>query len=69
MGNYTLLGSVGGNIFLEFFYSGPHSLRSRMHTPIMGMERHLQAQIHDRLQSKAVAGMQPPLPGPCNQLL
>jgi len=31
MGNYTLLGSVGGNIFLEFFYSGPHSLRSRMH--------------------------------------
>jgi hypothetical protein len=31
MGNYNLLGSVGENILLEFFYSGPHSLRSRMH--------------------------------------
>ena len=31
MGNYTLLGYVGGNIALEFFYSGPHSLLSRMH--------------------------------------
>jgi hypothetical protein len=31
MGNYSLLGYVYGNIALEFFYSGPHSLRSRMH--------------------------------------
>ena len=31
MGNYSLLGYVGGNIALEFLYSGPHSLRSRMH--------------------------------------
>jgi len=31
MGNYTLLENVGGNIALEFFYSGPHSLISRMH--------------------------------------
>lgn len=31
MGNYNLLGSVGENILLEFFYSGPHSLISRMH--------------------------------------
>jgi hypothetical protein len=31
MGNYNLLGSVGQNILLEFFYSGPHSLLSRMH--------------------------------------
>lgn len=31
MGNYTMLGYVGGNIALEFFYSGPHSLLSRMH--------------------------------------
>jgi len=31
MGNYTMLGYVGGNIALEFFYSGPHSLPSRMH--------------------------------------
>ena len=31
MGNYTMLGYVGGNIGLEFFYSGPHSLLSRMH--------------------------------------
>jgi hypothetical protein len=31
MGNYTLLGYVGANIALEFFYSGPHSLLSRMH--------------------------------------
>ena len=31
MGNYTLLGYVGGNIALEFLYSGPHSLLHRMH--------------------------------------
>jgi hypothetical protein len=31
MGNYTVLGYVGGNIALEFLYSGPHSLLSRMH--------------------------------------
>jgi hypothetical protein len=30
-GNYTMLGYVGGNIALEFFYSGPHSLLHRMH--------------------------------------
>lgn len=31
MGNYNLLGDLGENILLEFFYSGPHSLLSRMH--------------------------------------
>jgi hypothetical protein len=31
MGNYNLLISAGQNILLEFFYSGPHSLLSRMH--------------------------------------
>jgi hypothetical protein len=31
MGNYTMLGYVGGNIGLEFLYSGPHSMLSRMH--------------------------------------
>jgi hypothetical protein len=31
MGNYNLLGSVGENLWLEFFYSGPHSLLTRMH--------------------------------------
>ena len=31
MGNYSLLGSVGANIVLEFLYGGPHSLISRMH--------------------------------------
>lgn len=31
MGNYTVLGYVGGNIALEFLYGGPHSLLSRMH--------------------------------------
>jgi len=31
MGNYSLLWYVGGNIALEFLYSGPHSLLSRMH--------------------------------------
>jgi hypothetical protein len=31
MGNYSLLGYVGGNIGLEFFYSGPHSLLARIH--------------------------------------
>jgi hypothetical protein len=31
LGNYNLLEDVGENILLEFFYSGPHSLLSRMH--------------------------------------
>jgi hypothetical protein len=31
MGNYSLLGYVGENVALEFFYSGPHSLLHRMH--------------------------------------
>jgi hypothetical protein len=31
MGNFTMLGNVGGNIALEFLYDGPHSLLSRMH--------------------------------------
>jgi hypothetical protein len=31
MGNYTMLWYMGGNIGLEFFYSGPHSLLSRVH--------------------------------------
>jgi len=31
MGNYSLLGYMGGNIALEFLYRGPHSWRSRMH--------------------------------------
>jgi hypothetical protein len=31
MGNYNLLAYAGGNIALEFFYSGPHSLAARMH--------------------------------------
>ncbi|MGA2696671.1 MAG: hypothetical protein ABSE92_11455 [Terriglobales bacterium] len=31
MGNYSLLGYIGGNIALEFLYSGPHSMLSRMH--------------------------------------
>lgn len=31
LGNYSLLLYAAGNISLEFFYSGPHSLLSRMH--------------------------------------
>ncbi len=31
MGNYSLLGYVAGNVALEFLYSGPHSLFTRMH--------------------------------------
>jgi len=31
IGNYNLLAYMGENIALEFFYSGPHSLLSRMH--------------------------------------
>lgn len=31
MGNYSMLGYIGGNVALEFFYSGPHSLLTRMH--------------------------------------
>jgi hypothetical protein len=30
MGNYALLGFVGGNVALEFIYGGPHTLMSRM---------------------------------------
>jgi hypothetical protein len=45
MGNYTMLGYVGGNLALEFLYSGPHSLLSRTHlgngpsTPSAGSNR------------------------------
>jgi hypothetical protein len=44
-GNYNLLATMGGNIALEFFYSGPHSLLHRMHlnnahgSPIQGPNR------------------------------
>jgi len=31
IGNYNLLVYAGGNLALEFFYSGPHSLLGRMH--------------------------------------
>jgi hypothetical protein len=31
MGNYSLLGYIWSNIALEFFYSGPHPLLTRMH--------------------------------------
>jgi hypothetical protein len=31
MGNYTMLGYVGGNIAMEFLYRGPNSLLHRMH--------------------------------------
>jgi hypothetical protein len=31
IGNYTMLAQMGGNIGLEFIYSGPHSLLSRLH--------------------------------------
>ena len=31
LGNYSLLFYMGGNVALEFLYSGPHSLLSRMH--------------------------------------
>jgi hypothetical protein len=31
MGNYSLLGYVGGNIAIEFLFSGPHSWLSRVH--------------------------------------
>jgi len=31
MGNYSLLAYAGGNVGLEFLYSGPHSWLSRMH--------------------------------------
>ena len=45
MGNYSLLSYMGGNIALEFFYSGPHALISRMHlnnahgSPMQGPNR------------------------------
>jgi hypothetical protein len=31
MGNYNLLVMAGGNVGMEFFYRGPHSLLSRLH--------------------------------------
>lgn len=45
MGNYSLLEYMGGNIALEFLYSGPHALLSRLHlnnthgSPIQGPNR------------------------------
>ena len=45
IGNYSLLAYAGENISLEFFYSGPHSLLSRMHlnnahgSPIEGQNK------------------------------
>jgi hypothetical protein len=44
-GNYSLLTYMGGNVALEFFYSGPHSLLSRIHlnnahgSPVQGPNR------------------------------
>jgi hypothetical protein len=32
IGNYNLLGAVGSNLWLEFIYQGPRSLRARMHS-------------------------------------
>ena len=34
-GNYSLLTYAGGNVALEFLYSGPHSLLTRMHLSSM----------------------------------
>ncbi len=31
IGNYSMLAYMGGNISLEFLYSGPHSMLARMH--------------------------------------
>jgi hypothetical protein len=45
MGSYSMVGYVAGNIGLEFLYSGPHSLLTRMHlnnghgAPNPGLER------------------------------
>jgi len=45
MGNYSLLAYMGGNLALEFFYRGPHSLLKRMHlnnahgSPLQGPNR------------------------------
>jgi hypothetical protein len=33
MGNYLMLGYAGVNVAMEFIFSGPHSLASRMHIP------------------------------------
>jgi hypothetical protein len=45
MGNYNMLKYMGGNIALEFFYTGPHSLLRRIHlndahgSPLQGPNR------------------------------
>jgi hypothetical protein len=45
IGNYSLLSYMGGNVALEFFYSGPHSLLARMHlnnthgSPVEGLNK------------------------------
>jgi hypothetical protein len=31
MGNYSLLGYMGGNLALEFLYGGPHTLLRHFH--------------------------------------
>ncbi len=33
MGNYALLGSLGGNVASEFIYGGPHTLFGRVDRP------------------------------------
>jgi hypothetical protein len=45
MGNYSLLGFMGGNIAVGFFYGGPHALVSPMNlndahgSPVQGPKR------------------------------
>ena len=62
MGNYSLLGYMGGNIALEFFYSGPHSLLSRMHLNNAHGSPDSRTEPMSGRGFTAVAGISPPLP-------
>ena len=62
MGNYNLLGDVGANIGLEFFYSGPHSLALPYAPEQCTRRARSWSKSLSRLGSTAAAGMNPPLP-------
>jgi hypothetical protein len=69
MGNYTMLGYVGGNIALEFLYSGPHSLLSS-HAPEQWARR-AQSGFKSVIDRKSSRGRrhEPTLPGPRTPLM
>ncbi len=56
MGNYTMLGYVGGNIALEFLYSGPTRCFIACISTMVA-ERRVRLQVRDRPEIGSVAGL------------